>query len=666
MCGIAGFIDLDARTSEETLRATALGMALNLRHRGPDDEGVWCDAASGVALAHRRLSIIDLSPAGHQPMFSANGRYVVVYNGEIYNFQELRHELEHSANRAQFRGHSDTEVMLACLEQWGLEDSLKRWNGMFAFAVWDRRERMLCLGRDRFGEKPLYYARMGNTFLFGSELKALRAHPSFREEIDRNALALYLRHNYVPAPYCIYKGVFKLPAATFITLRSNNPQSGRPIPYWSLLMAAENGLSKPFSGSMEEAADQLEFLLRDAVKLRMIADVPLGVFLSGGVDSSTVTALMQVQSSRPVKSFSIGLCERDYNESTDAKAVAHCLQTEHTELCVTPVEAREVIPILPAVYDEPFADSSQIPTFLLARLTRQWVTVSLSGDGGDEVFGGYNRHVWSARLGRTIELVPSAVRRVLATILRAVPPSRWDTFFRMCRPFLSGSLRHRIPGQKLHKLARALTADDADGAYQQLISHWPEPCSVVPGSRETFTIPNKLEGGLRSPSSAEQMMFIDALTYLPDDILTKVDRATMAVSLEARVPFLDHRVVEFAWRLPHSMKVRRGRGKWILRKVLYRYVPKSMVERPKSGFGIPLESWLRGPLREWAEELLGEQVLCEGGFFNPLPIRQIWADFLCGNGAWQSQLWGVLMFQAWREEYRRKPKENVPAVVVAG
>src|SRR6266481_5803033 len=456
MCGIAGFIDFEARTSDETLRATALGMAANLRHRGPDDEGVWCDASSGVALSHRRLSIIDLSSAGHQPMFSANRRYVVVYNGEIYNFQELRHELEDSASGGHFRGHSDTEVMLACLEQWGLEDSLKRWNGMFAFAMWDRETRALYLGRDRFGEKPLYYAWIGRTFVFGSELKALRAHPPFREEIDRNALALYLRYNCVPTPYCIYKGVFKLPPATFLTLTRSNPQSGKPIPYWSLRSVAEDGVANRFSGTMEDGADQLEFLLRDSVKLRMVADVPLGVFLSGGVDSSTVTALMQAQSLRPVKSFSIGNCEKEYSEATNAKVVAQYLQTEHTELYVTPTEAREVIPLLPAIYDEPFADSSQIPTFLLARLTRQRVTVSLSGDGGDEVFGGYNRHVWSARLGKTIELVPSAMRQGLAAILRGVSPSRWDSFLRMCTPFLPESLSHRIPGLKLHKLARAL------------------------------------------------------------------------------------------------------------------------------------------------------------------------------------------------------------------
>jgi asparagine synthase (glutamine-hydrolysing) len=664
MCGIAGFIDLDARTSEETLRATALSMAASLRHRGPDDEGVWCDAGSGVALAHRRLSIIDLSAAGHQPMFSSSGRYVIVYNGEIYNFQELRNELEHSAS-VSFRGHSDTEVMLACLEQWGLEDSLKRWNGMFAFAVWDRETRTLQLGRDRFGEKPLYYAWMGNTFLFGSELKALRAHPSFREEIDRNVLALYLRYNCVPTPHCIYQGVLKLPPATFLTLTSSNRHSAKPVPYWSLRSVAEDGLANRFSGTMEDAADQLEFLLRDSVKLRMVADVPLGVFLSGGVDSSTVTALMQAQRSRPVKSFSIGLRERDYDEATDAEAVARCLRTEHTELYVTPTEAREVIPLLPAIYDEPFADSSQIPTFLLARLTRQRVTVSLSGDGGDEVFGGYNRHVWGARLRKTIEMTPSAVRRRLAGILRAVPPRRWDSFFRMCAPFLSDGVRHRTPGLKLHKLASALTVDDADGAYQQLISRWPEPCSVVPGARETLTIASKLEGHLRSLSTAEQMMFLDALTYLPDDILTKVDRATMAVSLEVRVPFLDHRIVEFAWRLPLSMKVRRGKGKLILRKVLYRYVRQSLVDRPKSGFGIPLESWLRGPLREWAEELLGEHALREEAFFDPRPIRQMWTDFLGGRTAWHSQLWDVLMFQAWREEYRRRPAENVPAVAIA-
>jgi len=638
---------------------------MNLRHRGPDDEGVWADSGIGIALAHRRLSIIDLSPAGHQPMLSASGRYVAIYNGEIYNFQDLRNELERSVSGLSFRGHSDTEVMLACLEKWGLENSLKRWNGMFAFAVWDRETRALHLGRDRFGEKPLYYAWMGNTFLFGSELKALRAHPGFRDEIDRDALALYLRYNCVPAPYCIYKRVLKLPPATFLTLTSSSPQSARPTPYWSLREVADHGLAEPFRGAMEEAADQLEVLLLDAVKLRMVADVPLGVFLSGGVDSSTVTALMQAQSSRPVKSFSIGLAEPDYNEATHACSVAQYLGTEHTELYITPNEAREVIPLLPTIYDEPFADSSQIPTFLLAQLTRHQVTVSLSGDGGDEIFGGYNRHLWSRQLELAITRTPLLARRALAALIQRARPAQWDLLYRISTSFITNSQKQRLPGHKLHKLAGALLAKDIKTAYHQLVSHWLNPSAIVLGSEEPPTLEVNPESWLDLPSIAEQMMFRDSLTYLPDDILTKIDRATMAVGLESRVPLLDHRIAEFVWRLPLAMKLKGGKGKRILRQILYRHVPASLVDRPKSGFGIPLESWLRGPLRAWAEELIAESRLREQGFFAARPIRRMWTDFLRGRGACHLHLWDVLMFQAWREEYLRKPAHNAPAVALA-
>jgi asparagine synthase (glutamine-hydrolysing) len=643
----------------------ALGMALCLRHRGPDDQGVWVDSSAGIALAHQRLSIIDLSQAGHQPMISASGRYVLVYNGELYNFRELRNELQGSVKGLSFRGHSDTEVMLACLEAWELEDSLKRWNGMFAFAVWDREARTLHLGRDRFGEKPLYYSWMGSTFVFGSELKALRAHSSFQDEVDRDALAIYLRHSCVPAPHCIYKGVFKLPPATFLTVVGRNPRSAEPVPYWSIRDVVANGLAQPFVGTMEDAAYQLEVLLRDAIKLRMVADVPLGVFLSGGVDSSTVTALMQAQSSCPVRSFSIGLLEVDYNEAHYARSVAEHLNTEHTELYVTPDDAKKVIPRLPLIYDEPFADSSQIPTFLLAELTRQHVTVSLSGDGGDEIFGGYNRHLWSERLERVIARTPLIARQALAALIEGVQPAKWDSLYRISTSFLSNSLNPRLVGQSLHKLAWLLSAKDLETTYQQLISHWLEPSSVVFGSSEPLTIQNDPESWPRLPSFAEQMMFLDSLTYLPDDILTKVDRATMAVGLESRIPFLDHRIVEFVWRLPLAMRIKHGKGKRILRKILNRYVPASLVNRPKSGFAIPLESWLRGPLREWGEELIAEHRLNEEGFFSPPPIRQMWGDFLRGTGVWHMQLWDVLMFQAWLEEYHRKSTQGLSAIAAA-
>ena len=634
----------------------AARMAASLRHRGPDDEGVWADSRSGVALAHRRLSIIDLSPAGRQPMFSASRRYVAVYNGEIYNFRDLRNELEQSLSGSSFRGHSDTEVMLACLEAW---------NGMFAFALWDREARTMHLGRDRFGEKPLYYAWMGNTFLFGSELKALRAHPEFREEIDRNTLALYLRYNCVPAPYCIYKGVFKLPPATFLTVTGNNPRAAQPTPYWSLRQAADNGLADPFRGTVEQAANELEVLLLDAVKLRMAADVPLGVFLSGGVDSSTVTALMQAQSSRPVKSFSIGLGEPDYNEASNACAVAQHLGTEHTELYVTASEAREAIPRLPAIYDEPFADSSQIPTFLLAQMTRRRATVSLSGDGGDEIFGGYNRHLRGKQLEVAISRTPLLARRALAALIQSAQPAQWDWLYRISTSFGKQSRKHRLPGHKLHKLASALLASDIETAYRHLASHWVDPSSIVLGVEPSPTHQSDSQSWPQLPSIAEQMMLSDSLTYLSDDILTKVDRATMAVGLEARIPLLDHRIAEFAWRLPLTMKIKGGKGKRILRQVLYRHVPASLVDRPKAGFGIPLESWLRGPLRAWAEELLAEHRLREQEFFAPRPIRQMWSEFIQGKGSCHLHLWDVLMFQAWYADYHCRLAQPAPPVAIA-
>lgn len=662
MCGIAGFLEIDTRSSDESLRSTAARMSGTLRHRGPDDTGVWTDARAGIALAHRRLSIIDLSPAGHQPMFSASGRYVAVYNGEIYNFQELRGQLQHSSHAIAFRGHSDTEVMLACLEAWGLGESLKRWNGMFAFAVWDRESRTLHLGRDRFGEKPLYYAWMGRTFLFGSELKALRAHPAFRAEIDRNALALYLRYNCVPSPYSIYKQVFKLPPASLLMFTGNDPQSGSPVPYWSLEESVVKGRAERFRGTIDEAAAELEALLSDAVRRRMVSDVPLGVFLSGGVDSSTIAALMQAQSSRRVKSFSIGLQEPDYNEATHACSVAEHLGTEHAELYITTRDARDVIPLLPAIYDEPFADSSQIPTFLLARLTRKQVTVSLSGDGGDEIFGGYNRHLWCRPLEQMMAHVPWPARRALAAVIHRARPAQWQLLYRISTAFTAERGKQRLSGQKLHKLADALMSRDIETAYRHLVSHWAEPTEIVMGSEEPPILHGNAESWLRMPSATEQIILLDSLTYLPDDILTKLDRATMAVSLEARVPFLDHRIAEFVWRLPLAMRIKDRKGKRILRHVLYRYVPARLVDRAKTGFGIPLESWLRGPLREWAEELLAERTLREQEFFSPRPIRRMWSEFLRGKGAFHLHLWDVLMFQAWWQQHHAEP---APAPEVA-
>ncbi len=575
MCGFAGIIDLDRRTSEQAIRAIVARMVNTLRHRGPDDAGIWVDAAAGVALGHRRLSILDL------------------FNGEIYNSQQLRRELDRvTIGSLSFRGHSDTEVMLAAFEHWGVQRAISRMNGMFAFALWDRHERVLYLGRDRLGEKPVYYGWTGKTFLFGSELKALRCHPDFTAGINRQALALYLRHNCIPAPHTIYEGVYKLPPATILAV-----------------------------------------------------------------------SLMQAQSERPVKTFTIGSCEPDYDEAGDARAVARHLGTEHTELYVTPAEAMAVIPRLPEIYDEPFADSSQIVTFLVAQLARHYVTVALSGDGGDEVFGGYNRHVWSARIWKSIRWAPRSARTAAARAIRQIPTHRWETLFHSLNRVLPRSLIHRQFGYKLHKLAGILPACSPQAMYFALASHWLEPESVVLAAKEPETLLTRADPWPRLPEFSQQMMFLDAATYLPDDILTKVDRATMAVSLEARVPLLDHRVVEFAWRLPSSLKIRNGQGKWVLRQLLQRYVPPQLIDRPKLGFGIPLDTWLRGPLRDWAESLLDENRLRNEGFFNPQPVREYWKHHLTGSCDLQYHLWDVLIFQAWYSSQRQaKPElESIPA-----
>jgi len=666
MCGFAGILERDNQTSESALRAIAARMADTLRHRGPDDTGVWVDAAAGVGLSHRRLSILDLSPAGHQPMVSASGRHVIVFNGEIYNSLQLRCELDQvTRGSLSFRGHSDTEVMLAAFDHWGVRRAISRMNGMFAFALWDRQERVLYLGRDRLGEKPLYYGWIGRTLLFGSELKALRCHPDFRAEINRDALALYFRHNCIPAPHSIYKGIYKLPPATILAVSIDTAEAAAPVPYWSLKELVERGLANPFSGSEENAVDELDALLRDAVKIRMLADVPLGVFLSGGVDSSTVVALMQAQSNRPVRTFSIGFCEPDYNEAKHAKAVAQHLGTEHTELYVRPTEAMEVIPRLPEMYDEPFADSSQIVTFLIARLAREHVTVCLSGDGGDEVFGGYNRHIWNSRVWKSIRWVPRSVRMAAARAICRVPPYRWDALFQRLSPLLPIKVRHNQFGYKVHKIAGILPSPSPRNMYLVLASHWTEAESVVLGAKEPETLLTRDDAWPHLPGFSQLMMFLDAATYLPDDILTKVDRATMAVSLEARVPLLDPRVVEFAWRLPSSLKIRNGRGKWILRRLLGRYVPPELTERPKTGFGIPLDRWLRGPLREWAESLLDAGRLRSEGLLNPRPIRKMWGDLLTGGYAWQYHIWDVLMFQAWCSA-QQQSKCKLESALLAG
>ncbi len=637
MCGFTGFWTTVAYRGDSNAVATA--MANCIAHRGPDDSGVWSDADAGIALAHRRLAIVDLSAAGHQPMLSASGRWVLVYNGEVYNHLELRKQLESTGAAPSWRGHSDTETLLACIEAWGVDETLKRSVGMFALALWDRSERALWLARDRIGEKPLYYGWQGDTFLFGSELKALRAHPAFRAAVDRGALALLLRHNYVPGPYSIYAGIKKLAPGTWLKLRQGERDT-KPIVYWSLAEVAERGTADPFQGSEIEALDELERVLGNAVQGQMVADVPLGALLSGGVDSTLVTALMQARSSRPVRTFTIGFHERAFDEAGYAHQIAAHLGTEHTELYLSAQNAMDLISRQPEIYDEPFADSSQLPTYLVMKLARQHVTVALSGDAGDEFFGGYNRYMLGPQVWRRMSPFPPTIRQYLGSLFEAAPADPINRAWRAFgNPFGIAQL-----GTKLGRIgARLASVNSLDDLHVELQSEWN---SGNPAGQTPQTLLDSRDAWPALKDPVNRMMALDALTYLPGDILTKVDRAAMAVSLETRAPFLDRDVVEFAWTLPISMKLHKGKGKWLLRQLLDRHVPRALIERPKQGFGIPLEEWLRGPLREWAESMLSEQRLRQEGYLDPTQVRDAWKRLQRGD-PYGYRLWSVLMFQVW-------------------
>jgi len=639
MCGIAG---IWSRSSKNEIKSILSMMSSTLASRGPDSSGEWVEPNSKVGFAHRRLSIMDITDAGSQPMCSSDGRWVITFNGEIYNHLILRKEIQSTFKWFNWRGCSDTETLLVAIQHWGVERTLSKINGMFAFGLWDNSLQRIYLVRDRMGEKPLYYGRCGSAFLFGSELKALAVHPQWQGEIDRDALALFMRYNHVPSPHSIYRGIKKLPPAHYVVIRDQGREVGPAQSYWSLAEVSSSGVnqSKSVDVSEETLLEELDQLLRDAVGLRMLADVPLGAFLSGGYDSTMIVALMQAQSSRRVKTFSIGNEDVELDEAKHAAAVAKYLGTDHTDLYVTAQDALLVIPKLPQIFDEPFADSSQIPTLLVSQLARRDVTVALSGDGGDELFGGYNRHVVGPRIWRNARRIPSAMRRLFGRQLSRLVEKENNGY----RKYFPNQLQYPDLDLKLSKLAAALETKDGLAFYDQLRAHWKES-NVVLGS--SLHLPY---GQLPNVDLLHQMIYQDMKTYLSDDILTKVDRASMAVSLEARVPFLDHRLIEFSWRVPSQFKVRDGKGKWLLREILDRYVPRSLMDRPKQGFGIPIAQWLRDPLRDWAESLLNETRMQQEGYLNSKLVRTVWENHLAGRGNREHDLWCVLMFQAWLEE----------------
>ena len=648
MCGFAGLLSASAFTSEQ-LEAHARRMTAPILHRGPDDSGTWADAHAGVAFGFRRLAILDLSVNGHQPMWSPSRRFVMVFNGEVYNFDELRDELERAGCR--FRGSGDSEVILAAFDRWGIERAVRRFVGMFAIAVWDADRRELSFVRDRVGKKPLYVYSEPGLITFGSELKALMAGPSFDRSLDRQAVASYLRYLYVPAPRSIFERAIKVPAGHVLTV--SDPKRSLPAPraYWSLRDVALDGLAAPFAGSDGDAIDTLDALLTDAVGCRMRADVPLGALLSGGIDSSTVVALMQQASSRPVNTYTIGFAEKEFDEAAHAARVADFLGTDHTELLLTADDARSLIPRLTETFDEPHADPSQLPTLLVSQLARRHVTVALSGDGGDELFAGYNRYLYGARMLPRVSRMPRTVRHLVAAGLTSVSPAAWDRLYRFTATLVPGVPDQRLAGERIHKLGRLLGAASVGDMYRSLLSAWPQPHGLLMNGRASDDLTARILDAAEPADLLDRMMLADQTTYLPDDLLAKVDRASMAVSLEVRAPLLDHRVVEFSWRLPRALKIRGDVGKWLLRQVLYRRVPPDVVERPKMGFSVPIDRWLRGPLRTWADELLSREQLGRGGLLNPTPIIAAWRALQQGRRPAGAGLWAVIVFQAWRARW---------------
>jgi len=647
VCGITGFFG-DGRQPLERRRKILREMTAALARRGPDAEGYWESPDGFVHLGHRRLSIIDLTSTGAQPMTTSDGRYTLIFNGEIYNFAVLRAELL-SLGR-EFLGTSDTEVLLAAMAEWGVIAALPKLNGMFAFALWDELESELWLARDRFGEKPLYFSWHEKTLIFGSELKALVRYPDFQREVDDEALALYARFNYVPQPYCIFKNAKKLPAAHYLRVRMGR-ESGSPEPYWSPRSIFEERGLLEIAPTDPALVDLIDVALRRAIALRMVADVPLGAFLSGGIDSSTVVALMQAQSNRPVKTFTIGFSLTSHNEAEDASRIAHHLGTEHLDHCLSSQECLDGIQRLPNIYDEPFADSSQIPTLLVSEFTRRYVTVALSGDAGDELFGGYNRYMWSSRVWPSMGWIPANLRVWAGRGLQKFSPAKWDRFFEFANAMLPTRLRVRDAGDKCSKLALAFGAQSPDELYRSFVSQWQDPKDVVLHGTEPELLKRRFAEVPKKLSYVERMMYLDLVTYLPDDILCKVDRASMSVGLEARVPFLDNELVDLAWRLPLGAKICNGVGKWPLRQVLKRYVPERLFDRPKTGFAMPIAEWLRGPLRDWAETMLSEHRLRDGGYFDVQTVRELWKQHLSGRKNGQGALWGVLMFECWRDAW---------------